>query len=131
MKARADIKFCITNSTKTKLPSLDFRSIKERVLGKNYDLSLNIVGTKKIKELNKKYRNIDEPTDILSFPLDKKTGEIYINPEWTNKKAKKFGRDFPNFFAFLFIHGLVHLIGYDHSSKMESIEKDIREEFCI
>ena len=123
--------FTITNTTKAKLPRLAFAEMKDAILGKKYELSVIIVGKAQIKKLNREYREIDKPTDILSFPLSDDFGEIYINPEMTKIEAKKFGRDYENFFGFLFIHGLVHLKGFDHGSTMEGIEARFRKKFGI
>jgi rRNA maturation RNase YbeY len=119
------------NDTKSKIPRLAFLRIKEAVLGKKYELSVAIVGTSKIHELNKRWRDKDKPTDVLSFPLSKIEGEIYINPAMAKKEAKKFDRPYGNFILFLFIHGLVHLKGYEHGSRMEAIEKKFRKRFGI
>lgn len=127
----SDLNFYITNTTKSKIPDLDFEAMKKAVLGKKYELSVIIVGKKEIQKLNKEYRDINKPTDILSFPLSDNFGEIYINPEMTKLEAKKFDRDYENFFGFLFIHGLVHLKGFDHGSTMESIEAQFRKKFGI
>ena len=125
------ITFHLTNTTKAKLPSLAFADMKNAVLGKKYELSLIIVSKKEIQKLNKKYREINKPTDILSFPLSESFGEIYINPEMTKIEAKKFNRTYENFLAFLVIHGLVHLKGFDHGSTMESMEISFRKKFGI
>ena len=127
----SNLNFYITNTTKSKLPDFDFQSMKEAVLGKKYELSVILVGKKEIQKLNKEYREINKPTDILSFPLSDDFGEIYINPEMTKLEAKKFDRKYDNFFAFLFIHGLVHLKGFDHGSTMENIEARFRKQFGI
>ncbi len=105
--------------------------MKEAVLGKDYDLSWSFISSEKIKRLNLSYRNIDKPTDILSFPLSKKEGEIYICLAEARKEAKKFDRKYENFLRFLFIHGLAHLKGYDHGSTMESIEVKFRKKFGV
>lgn len=123
--------FNIVNTTKAKLPSLAFASMKDAILGKDYDLSVVIVNKEKIRELNKIHREIDKPTDILSFPLSKNSGEIYINIPMTKIEAKKFERKYENFLGFLFIHGLVHLKGFDHGSTMESIEARFRKKFGV
>jgi probable rRNA maturation factor len=126
-----DTTFNITNTTKAKLPSLAFADMKDAVLGKKYELSVIIVTKSVIQKLNKEFRDINKPTDILSFPLSDDFGEMYINPDMTKIEAKKFGRDYENFFAFLFIHGLVHLKGFDHGSTMESIEARFRKKFGV
>ena len=71
--------FAIENTTKGKLPSLPFLRIKERVLGKHYELSVVFIGDKRSRDLNKRYRGKDRPTNILSFPLSASEGEIFIN----------------------------------------------------
>lgn len=123
--------FEVTNKTRSKLPGLLFCKMKEAVLGKNYDLSLVFIGNKRSQELNKKYRNKDKPTSILSFPLDNTQGEIFINLAFSKKQAEDFERTEKNFIAFLFIHGLFHLKGYDHGSTMEAEEKKIRNKFSV
>lgn len=123
--------FTFINETKAKMPRLAFLRMKKAVLGKKYELSVAIVGASKIRELNRRYRAIDKPTDILSFPLSKTEGEIYICPTLAKKEATKFDRLYENFLLFLFIHGLVHLKGYDHGSRMESIEARFRKKFKV
>jgi probable rRNA maturation factor len=123
--------FNFINTTKAKVPRLAFSQMKDAVLGKEYELSVAIISRNKIRELNKRWRDRDCATDILSFPLSKKSGEIYINPEETKKMAPEFDRTYANFIKFLFIHGLIHLKGYDHSSRMESIETKYRKQFGI
>jgi len=71
--------FNIKNTTKGKLPRLPFEHMKDEVLGKNYDLSLVFIGDKLSRKLNKLSRKKDYPTNILSFPLSKNAGEIFIN----------------------------------------------------
>lgn len=126
-----DSNFSITNTTKGKLPSLPFVSMKEAVLGKKYDLSVVFVSRQKMRKLNHEHHGKNKVTDILSFPLSKETGEIYLNLEETKKEAKKFERDFENFLQFLFIHGLVHLEGFEHGSRMEARETKFRTKFGI
>jgi probable rRNA maturation factor len=121
----------ITTKVKGKLPRLPFVRMKNAVLGKKYELSVVIVGRTTIRTINRTYRSIDKATDILSFPLDAHSGELFINLEETRKEAKKFGRPFNNFLAFLFIHGLVHLKGFDHSTAMEKEEVKFRKKFNI
>jgi probable rRNA maturation factor len=123
--------FSINNKTKGKLPSLPFVQLKEKILGQKYDLSLTFISKKEIHSINKKYRKVDSPTDILSFPLNKDSGEIFICQEIAKKKAPAFERKYDNFLSFLFIHGLVHLKGYDHGDEMEKIERKYRKIFNI
>ena len=105
--------------------------MKDAVLGKKYTLSVAVVDEKKIKSVNLIYRNKNEATDILSFPLDEKEGEIFLNLKQTKIQAKTFERKYENFLAFLFIHGLVHLKGFAHGSRMESEEAKYRKKFGV
>ncbi len=121
----------IHNTTKSKRPRLPFLLMKNAVLGPDYELSVVFIGPRKSRNLNKAYRGKDNPTDVLSFPISKKEGEIFIDLATSAKKAPEFGRSRTNFLAFLFIHGLVHLKGFDHGSKMEHVEKKFRKMFSI
>ena len=110
---------------------MPFEAIKNAALGTYYVLSVAIVTPVEIQKLNLTYRNINKPTDILSFPLSEKEGEIYICISETKKEAVKFDRSYENFLAFIFIHGCVHLKGYDHGGTMEGIEEKIRNKFKV
>ncbi len=121
----------ITNTTKDKLPRLSFAKLTTAVLGKEYECSLVFVSPKKSRELNRNYRNKDNPTNILSFPLEKNEGEIFLDLKTSRAEAPSFDRSYTNFIAFLYIHALFHLKGYDHSAIMEKQEKKIRKLFKI
>jgi probable rRNA maturation factor len=115
--------FTIVNLTKSKLPGLPFLSIKDAILGKKYDLSVSVVSARKQKELNRIYRGKDKTTNILSFPLSKDSGEITLDLVQAKKDAPEFNMPYAQFIKYLFIHGLLHLKGYEHSSTMEKEEK--------
>lgn len=103
-----------------------------------FELSINIVDEENIRELNKKYREKDNTTDVLSFPLqtlDKPItpsnvisgtldlGDIFISLPVAIKKAQERSITLDNELRFLVVHGFLHLLGYDHerSSKDEKI----------
>lgn len=125
--------FSINYKTKSNssVDELLFVNMKNSVLGKKYDLSVNFVGPKEIQKLNKEYRKKDYATDILSFPISKSIGEIFICKQKSDQKSKECSRSKENFIYFLFIHGLVHLKGFDHGSKMEKEEEKFRKKFKI
>lgn len=123
--------FSLVNTTKGKLPSLPFVHMKDAVLGARYDLAVAFVGDARARLLNKTYRNKTYTPNILSFPLDKKSGEIFINLNTAKKQAPDFDRSYQNYIAFLFIHGLVHLKGFKHGSRMERTEAKFRKQFGI
>jgi len=123
--------FSINKTIKGKPPCLPFLKIKEAVLGKKYDLSLIFIGSTRSKTLNKIYRNKDKPANVLSFPLSKTEGEIFIDLKEASRNSKNFDRKYKNFIALLFIHGLLHLKGFAHGSKMESEEENIIKKFNL
>lgn len=123
--------FSISNKTKSTLPRVPFALIKKSTLGEKYELSLVFIGDKRSKKLNIIYRKKTYIPNILSFSYSKNNGEIFINLNKVKKETKKFGRNFENLTAFLFIHGLMHLKGMNHSSKMEEAEKKLRQKFNL
>ena len=88
-------------------------------LGKDYELSVAFVDEREMRRLNKQYRGKPSSTDILSFSLSKYSGEIVFCMKGIAKQAPLFGRTTLNYLKFLFIHGLLHLKGYAHGSRME------------
>ena len=97
----------------------------------NVEISFSIVSNAEIKEINNKFRNIDKKTDVLSFPLiaDFKTidmslqiinlGDIIISIEQAIFQAKEYGHSLEREIAFLTVHSMLHLLGYDHIEKNE------------
>ena len=114
----------ITQTVKEKQPIKQwlFLFLKDRILGKKYNLSVAFVGDTTSRKTNKATRGKDYPTDILSFPLDELSGEILICPNMTRKKNKEFDMSYPQFLIFIFIHGCLHLKGLDHGDEMEKLE---------
>lgn len=106
-------------------------SIKDYSLGKDYELSITIVGDKKIQNLNKQFRNKDYPTDVLSFPLEKNSGEIFLNLKVAAKKSVDFKMTFKKYIYYVLIHSMLHLKGYVHGEKMEKEEKILMNKFKI
>ena len=94
----------------------------------NVEFNVIFVDSNTIHDINKTYRNVDRVTDVISFALeDNKTleldhrllGDIYICVERAEEQAKEYGHSFLRELAFLTIHGLLHLLGYDHMEKEE------------
>lgn len=106
-------------------------NIKNAVLPRDYELSVAFVDTGVMREINGRYRNKRTSTDILSFPLSPCSGEIIFSMRDIEKRAMLFKRSASNFLAFLFIHGLLHLKGYSHGSRMEREEIKFRKRFEI
>jgi probable rRNA maturation factor len=84
----------------------------------NKDIELLVTSNDTIKELNQQFRNIDKATDVLSFPCEDMPfvplGSIVISVDFVIEKAKEYGHTFDDEFKLLYIHGLLHLAGYDH-----------------
>ena len=92
---------------------------------KNSIISIVLVDNEKIHEINKTYRQVDRPTDVISFAfLDESInlGEIYISLEKAHTQAIEYGHSFIRELSFLTVHGLLHLLGYDHMNKEEEKE---------
>lgn len=121
----------IRKTTKSKLPRLPFFRIKNFVLGKEYDLSLVFIGRTLSRRLNKKYRGKDKPANVLSFPLSSQSGEIFIDSAQAKKDAPSFNVSHHQFIARLFIHGLFHLKGFAHGSRMEKGEEKVQKRFHL
>ena len=108
---------------------------KYRFIGKKISLSILLSDNKRIKKLNKSFRNKDKPTDVLSFPFEKKLnlkkntylGDIVISYEFMNKPKNLTSLDFKNKVIKIFIHGFLHLLGHDHV-KLKDFKKMSKEE---
>lgn len=120
----------ISKTVKT-YPTLPYKRMAESILGKSYDLSLVFIGEHRAQTLNKKYRRKTYAPDVLSFPLGKQAGEIFITPQVAERKAKKFNHSPRTHIGYLFIHGLLHLKGYDHGATMEKAEKKYLAQFKL
>lgn len=95
----------------------------------DYTISIILVKSKKIREINRDYRNIDRVTDVISFAIndveddyemmemEKELGDVFINVDYAYSQAEEYGHSFEREFAFLFTHGLLHCLGYDHMVK--------------
>lgn len=106
-----------------------YGKIKNDILGKKYSLSIAQISAQKSREINKKYRKKDKPTNVLSFAFSKKEGEILLCPSVIKKEIKKFDRTFPELMGFLVIHGMLHLKGMEHSSRMERLEEKYDQKY--
>lgn len=93
------------------------------------EVSIAIVSNQKIKELNNKYRDIDEVTDVLSFPIDREIlGDIIISAQRAVEQAEEYGHSLKREFAYLTVHGMLHLFGYKHYNKEDKNEMRTKEE---
>ena len=128
-------------SKKIKKPHFFFNSLvkafpkKYRFIKKKVSLTILLSNNKNIKRLNKKFRNKNKSTDVLSFPSEKNLnikklsyiGDIAISYEFMNKPKTLSTLEFKNKVTKTFIHGFLHLLGYDHV-KLKDFKKMFVEE---
>ncbi len=112
-------------------PNFPYETIKNDILGKKYNLSLQFVGSSRAQKLNKEYRQKTYVPNVLSFPLDDNMGEIFICQNTAAKEAKTFNLTTEGYIAYLFIHGALHLKGHDHSDEMDAQEKKYLRKYAI
>lgn len=102
------------------------------------EIELILLSSDEMREINKTHRNIDKDTDVLSFPYEEMPmsplGSIVISSSHVEAGAKEFGHTADDEFALLFIHGMLHLLGYDHEKdggEMREKEAEIIEKFNL
>ena len=108
---------------------------KIQIYKKKINLTVLLSSNSHIKKLNKKFRNKNKPTDVLSFPAEKKfnikkntyLGDIVISYEFMNKPKFSNNSDFKKRVIKIFVHGYLHLLGYDHI-RLKDFKKMIKEE---
>ena len=112
-------------------------------LDEDAELSVVLCDNAYIHELNKTYRNIDHPTDVLSFALNegeeeaydgpdtKLLGDIVISLDKTREQADEYGHSFERELAYLTVHGMLHILGYDHMTDEDKTEMRKEEEFVL
>ncbi|MFA6741219.1 MAG: rRNA maturation RNase YbeY [Arcobacteraceae bacterium] len=122
----------LENNTQFEIDISSLEKIAETLTKK--DIELLVVKNDEIRILNKEHRKIDNATDVLSFPLDydfvnMPLGSIVISTDFVEEKSKEYGHSFNEEFSLLFIHGILHLLGYDH--EVDNGEHRAKEEELI
>jgi probable rRNA maturation factor len=119
--------------------------MRYKKLPENTDVSLSFVTDDKIHELNREYRGIDRPTDVLSFECDNvpfdgeefdealeyELGDIVIATDVAKAQTVVYGTTFEDEVALLVVHGLLHLMGYDHVVEEEAVVMEALEDEII
>lgn len=113
-------------------------ALKYEEMSGGFEVSVTFCDNEKIQEMNKQFRNIDRATDVLSFPLFDEDGmdahlegkscmlgDIVLSLEKARAQAEEFGHCFEREVAFLTVHSVLHLLGYDHETGEED-ETDMR-----
>ena len=111
---------------------IDFAKIANAVVDagyKNSEVSIVLVDDKEIKKINHEYRNINKPTNVLSFELgdDELLGDIYISLDTVEKQAKQENISVEHHTAHMVVHGVLHLLGYDHINDDEAVVMENKE----
>ena len=140
----------IFNTTGEKIDTTELEKVIEfackHMKVENPLLNIVIVDNNKIQEINKLYRNKDAVTDVISFAFEEVPdvkyddvrflGEIYISYERCKEQAAEYGHSVKREFCYLAVHGLLHLLGYDHIKEedkkvMRALEEEILDEYDI
>jgi len=124
---------------------LEYEDIK-----RGCEVSVTLVDNLEIQKINREYRNIDRPTDVLSFPMFEREeiknledgnvtdmdldtweivlGDIVLSIEKAHEQSMEYGHSFEREVAFLTVHGMLHLLGYDHEEEADRVIMRKREE---
>lgn len=112
----------------------------------NAEFNVIIIDNERIHEMNREYRGVDRPTDVITFALEdhqdiefediRLLGDIYISIEKARSQAEEYGHSLKREISFLTIHGLLHLLGYDHMNEadekeMFQLQNDILDSYGI
>ncbi len=126
----------IDNQSDVNLPIKTLTSITDSLT--QNDVELLVVNEEQMRSINAEHRGIDKATDVLSFPLENipmaPLGTIVINTQAVKMVAKNLGHTLENEFSLLYIHGLLHLLGYDHEvdkGEMRDKEEEIIRSFKL
>lgn len=118
------------------------KCFKEEELGKHITITVTLTNPENIRNINKKYRQIDNPTDVLSFPMYEKEeisevkqqkyeailGDIVISIPKVEEQAEEYGHSFKRELSYMVVHGFYHLMGFDHMKEEEKAEMREKEE---
>lgn len=115
-------------------------------LAEEAEVDVTIVDDEEIHELNRQYRGMDKPTDVLSFALDEGEedepeliggpeehlyGDIIISAETALRQAEEYGHGLEREMTYLAVHGMFHLLGYDHMTEEDKAEMRAKEEEAL
>jgi probable rRNA maturation factor len=99
------------------------------------EVNIVLVDDREIRRLNRRYRGKDKPTDVLSFsyledkgtPVDGTVGDVYVSHETLARDARRLGVAVPDLALRLVVHGMLHIIGFDHESDADALRMERRE----
>ena len=118
--------------------------LREEGIVQDLEVYITLTHNDNIQKINAEHRNIDKPTDVLSFPMferneifslkenneqvEKMLGDIIVSVEKVREQAEEYGHSFKRELAYLVTHGMLHLLGYDHMIEEEKVVMRKREE---
>jgi rRNA maturation RNase YbeY len=111
------------------VPRIPFEDIARSILPSHYELSLVICGDTLARRINEVTRKKTYSPNVLSLPIDAHEGEIFLNLRKAEREARQEGISLRARLALLYVHGLYHLKGLDHSPNMESLEQKTLKKF--
>jgi rRNA maturation RNase YbeY len=124
--------FDVRSIVHSPLPRIPFENIARAILGHHYDLSLVVCGDALARRIyHYSYGNSGHVPNVLSFPLNKDSGEIFLNVRKAEREARYMHISLRSRLAHLYVHGCFHLAGYDHSDEMEQLEDSILKRFRL
>ena len=108
----------------------------------NLEFNVIIINNEEIHKINKEYRGIDRPTDVISFALEdykdikyendyRVLGDIYISIDKVKEQAKEYGHSFERELSYMVVHGFYHLMGYDHIKEEDKAIMRPKEEYVL
>ena len=134
--------FELTDEIKETLEKVCFKSLQYEEFNEDCEVSLSIVTNDEIHDINKQFRNIDSPTDVLSFPQltfeegeeadvnengEIVLGDIIISIDRAKEQAEEYGHSVTREFCFLVAHSMLHLLGYDHMTPGEAAVMEVKQ----
>ena len=135
----------IENNQKDKAPFRGYKTAIRRVVDavleeegfeEAAEVSVTLVSPEEIQELNREWRGVDRPTDVLSFPLDEEDfiekyvplGDVIVCPAVIDRQSADFGTTYRQEFCLMVIHSVLHLLGWDHMEENEKKEMFEKQE---
>ncbi len=122
-------KVLIRETVRGTVPRIPFERVARSIFATDYELSLVVCGDALARRMNRTYRKKSYAANVLSFPLDKNTGEIFLNVRAAAREAKRFNITLKERLTLLFVHGCFHLKGMGHGSRMEKAEERVLRKF--
>ena len=134
--------FELTDEIKETLEKVCLKSLQYEEFNEDCEISLSIVTNDEIHDINKQFRNIDSPTDVLSFPQltfeegeeadvnengEIVLGDIIISIDRAKEQAEEYGHSVTREFCFLVAHSMLHLLGYDHMTSEEATVMEAKQ----